>query len=189
LLRSKRSGCLVSYFFIQSDIQESLLADTILRSIIRQRLDSIQLPSKIEDALENMNTSSGLGDALILLREIIPPSKTFYIVVDGLDECEKLERGKLLGALSSLCVHHKNLRLFISSRASVRAEVQKQFDDLIHISMDCQPMRDDIALYIEGTVKEKINEGQLRVGDSSLEEVITRKLIGNAQGNSESEGM
>ncbi|KAI0538686.1 hypothetical protein GGR58DRAFT_512830 [Xylaria digitata] len=182
ILCERGSDCIVSFFFVESRNPESLSADTIIRSILRQRLDPTQIPQEVVEGLELLDDSSGLDEFVKLLRIIMPPPKASYIVIDGLDECERPDRDRLLKALSSLVVVGKNIRLFLSSRTGLWGEIQGRLTAFDSLSMDCPLAHDDIRTFIEEIVKEKIQNNELRIGDPCLEGDIKLALSRGAQG-------
>ncbi|KAI8635647.1 hypothetical protein F5Y19DRAFT_17847 [Xylariaceae sp. FL1651] len=182
ILAEKGSDCGVSFFFVESANQESLDANTIIRSILRQRLDPTQIPQEVVNGLERLDSFSELDEFVKLLRIMMPPPRIFYIVIDGLDECEKLDRSRLLAALSSLAVLGENIRLFLSGRDSLRAEIQKRFSAFDSLSMDCASAHDDVSVFIRDIVREKVQNNEISIGDPCLEEDIKQALFHGAQG-------
>ncbi|KAI0006553.1 hypothetical protein F4779DRAFT_557782 [Xylariaceae sp. FL0662B] len=185
VLREAGSSYLVSFFFIQPDDQVSLQADTILRSILRQRLpqDPNALSDEEQKKLQKLDDLSDLDRIVEYLRDVPPVPKTSYVIIDGLDECDKPERDKLLRALSSLiAVPTTNMKLFLAGRDSLSGEIQKTLRSMEHISMDSAGARTDIATYVNGVIEEETESGALRVGDPSLIEEIKGALIQRADG-------
>ncbi|KAI0440131.1 hypothetical protein F4803DRAFT_528501 [Xylaria telfairii] len=182
ILSEQGSSCVVSFFFVDSGNLESLSANTIIRSILRQRLDPIQIPQQVEKELERLDSSSGLDELVQILRIVMHPPRISYIIIDGLDECEKPDRVKLLTGLSSLTTPGGNIRLFLSGRDSIRGEIQKQFKTFDSLSMDCPSARDDISMFIKDTVRDRVQNEELSIGDPFLEEDIKLALIGGVQG-------
>ncbi|KAF2965113.1 hypothetical protein GQX73_g8449 [Xylaria multiplex] len=180
ILCERGSDCTVSFFFMESGNPESLCADTIIRSILRQRLDPTNIPREVVEGLELLG-DSGLDELVKLLHIIMPPPKASYIVIDGFDECEKPDRDTLLIALSSLAVS-KNIRLFLSGRAGIWREIQLRFTTFNIVSMDCPLAHDGIQMFIEDIVREKIQNRELRIGDPCLEGEIKLALSHGAQG-------
>lgn len=104
-------------------------AETILKSIIQQALHASSPSREIEFLLERMrlSLSSGLQDLLELLRKTVASFETFYIAIDGIDECSKQDRGELFKALSSLLATESNTKLFLAGRDSVSRELRNAF--------------------------------------------------------------
>lgn len=174
----------ISFFFVRFDDRQSLKAEVILKSIIRQMLNVSDIFAKVETLLDNMqlNLASGLKDIEKLLQSIAAEFKTLYIVIDGLDECTQSERHDLLESLHSVMKVRSNIKLFLAGRDSVSREVQIKFSTLKQILMDCSSAQSDIATYVEGIVQEKLKTEELIVSDPDLIEDIKVALSGGANG-------
>ncbi|KAK0762851.1 hypothetical protein N5P37_004373, partial [Trichoderma harzianum] len=185
LLTKKRNpDVFISFFFVRFDDRQSLKAEVILKSIIRQMLNVSDIFAKVETLLDNMqlNLASGLKDIEKLLQSIAAEFKTLYIVIDGLDECTQSERHDLLESLHSVMKVRSNIKLFLAGRDSVSREVQIKFSTLKQILMDCSSAQSDIATYVEGIVQEKLKPEELIVSDPDLIEDIKVALSGGANG-------
>ncbi|KAK4064438.1 hypothetical protein Trihar35433_7955 [Trichoderma harzianum] len=185
LLTKERSpDVFISFFFVRFDDRQSLNAEIILKSIIRQMLNVSKLYEKVETLLDNMqlNLASGLDEIAKLLQSTAAEFKKLYIVIDGLDECTKSERHDLLEILRSVLNVRSNTKLFLAGRDSVSREVQIKFPTLKQISMDCSSAQSDIATYVEGIVQEKLKTEELIVGDPDLIEDIKAALSDGANG-------
>lgn len=185
LLTEKRSpDVFIGFFFIQFDDRQSLNAEVILRSIVRQMLNVSNVYEKVETQLNNMqlDLASGLNEIAKLLRSIAAEFQKLYIVIDGLDECTKSERHDLLLILHSVLTVGSNTKLFLAGRDSVSREVQREFPTLKQIPMDCSSALSDIATYVEGIVQEKLKTEELIVGDPDLIEDIKAALLDGANG-------
>ncbi|KAK7928425.1 Vegetative incompatibility protein HET-E-1 [Apiospora marii] len=175
-------GCPVSFFFAQSDDTNSLSAHVILSSILHQRLKGIKVSKAMEGRIRTIISSSTSSDVLDLLRELMPAPLKSYILIDGLDECDAKDRKELLQTLSALVSSGSNIRLFLSSRFSLQKEVKKRFTAVERLTLDCEATNEDIATYIEGILDEKLEDGELTVGDPALVGDIKTALMKGAQG-------
>ncbi|KAI1076442.1 hypothetical protein F5B20DRAFT_572881 [Whalleya microplaca] len=185
VLRKAGSSYLVSFFFIQPDEQVSLYTETILRSILRQRVpqDPDALSDEEENRLQTLNDFNELDKIVEYIRDSTPVTKTSYIIIDGLDESDKPERDKLLKALLSLiAAPTMNMKIFLAGRDGLSGDIQKTFFSMEHISMDSADARNDIATYVNGVIQEKLESEALQVGDPSLVEEIINALIQRADG-------
>ncbi|KAI6560168.1 hypothetical protein MCOR03_004459 [Pyricularia oryzae] len=183
ILKAKGSlGCPVSFFFAQADDADSLDAETILRSILYQRLLNTNISEEMELKIRNTVSTSAFSDVLDLLREVIPAPQTSYIVLDGLDECNKENRKMVLKALSALASPNNNVRLFLSARSSLQEEVERYFPVIERLKLGHESTNEDIAAYIKGFIDERMDDGDLKVGDLSLLDEIQRVLTEGAQG-------
>ncbi|KAK8053281.1 Ankyrin repeat-containing domain protein [Apiospora saccharicola] len=106
-------------------------------------------------------------NAETVLRTLLP-----YIFIDGLDECDTENRRLLLAALSAVINAAGNIRLYISSRDSVRDDVTRYFPGFEHITLDCEATRDDIACYINEAIDEKLEAGDLMASDKAIQQAL-----------------
>lgn len=174
--------CPISFFFIQADDSESLNASNILKSLVRQRLDETNISREMVNALQKIASSAAQTDVVELLRNLMPSPQRSFILIDGLDECSKGDRKELFKTLSTLVSSRTNIRLYLSGRASLQDEIKKFFPALLHLSLDCGATDDNIATYVAGILKEKLEDDELKVGDLNLLVEIKQALAEGAQG-------
>lgn len=160
------------------------MAETVIRSIIRQSIDANTLPDNMERQLKELYRKPlvELQDWVRLLRERIEHSSTFFIFVDDLDECDVAERRALLDALSSLATTSTGLRIFIASRDSVSVDLKNKFPRIERVSMACDGLTSDIRLHVEAAVQERIRNEDLVVEDPCLLDEIKNTLTRHADG-------
>ncbi|RKL08725.1 hypothetical protein BFJ70_g16753 [Fusarium oxysporum] len=173
-----------AFFFLQYDNSDSLTAETIIRSIIRQSTDATTLPEHVEYQLRELDRKYfvQLQDWAFLLRQRIEHSGIFFIFIDGLDECDAAERRALLEVLSSLAITNLGLRIFIASRDSVYVDLKGRFSHIEHVSMAPVNLASDIRIYVEATVQERMRNGDLVCGDNRLLNDIRDTLTRRADG-------
>jgi ankyrin repeat domain-containing protein 50 len=173
----------VIFFLIQSDDQESLDARTVIRSLIRQRLpEAAQISDEIHDQLRRLDAHSESEAFLSLFDKIGSPSKTCYIIIDGLDECDDRNRVEILNSLETLTARSRTTKVFIASRESLAGEIARHFPDYEHVSMDNVIAQSDIPVYISGIVQKRVEDGELKVGDDMIITEIKEALIKGADG-------
>ncbi|KAJ5667464.1 hypothetical protein N7507_003328 [Penicillium longicatenatum] len=178
------SNVVVAFFFVQFDDRQSLKAEYILKSIIRQALNKVGVSKETEDRLQNTEPklTSGCKELLEVLQIIEMELTKFYIIMDGLDECSKSDRDDLLGTFALLTNVGSNIRIFLAGRDSMSREVKRIFPGLGHLFMNCKSAESDIAAYVKGAVHERLQSEDLIVGDSNLIEEIKSSLIKGAEG-------
>ncbi|KAI9732361.1 MAG: hypothetical protein M1834_001568 [Cirrosporium novae-zelandiae] len=179
--------CIV-YFFPRFDEDASLQAETILRSIIRQSLENLDdatFPNDLESCLINITKSpiTGIKDLQTLLQKRIAISRTFYIIIDALDECEKSEREIIFSILSSVIASpQSNAKVFLAGRESIDKEIKRWFTSRQHVSMGSPEAHSDIVTYTREVIDERLSTEDLVVGDIDLVENIQNALVQGAQG-------
>ncbi|KAK3294819.1 uncharacterized protein B0H64DRAFT_195872 [Chaetomium fimeti] len=183
---AERSGTgeIITFFFPQFNDPQSLHAETVIRSIIRQSLDLVTLSERMEARLAEMdqNPSTGLGELTVLLRERLAQSEKFFIFIDALDEFEPRERRALLDLLASLSSSGSGPRVFLAGRESLRAELKDKLPGIERLSMASVEAMPDIARYVKQALQERIQNRDLVVGDQSLILDIEQALAKHADG-------
>ncbi|KAK8131140.1 hypothetical protein PG984_007578 [Apiospora sp. TS-2023a] len=172
----------ITYLFMQTDEGDSLNVDTVLRTLLRQLLTEAMVSGELGNALHKIVWSWDPSEIANLFLKLMPAPLKAYIFIDGLDECNGENRRLLFEVLSTVVTAAGNIRLYLSSRDSVRNDVAKYFPGFEHISLNCEATRDDIACYINDVIDEKVEEGDLVVGTDELVEEIKSSLANGAQG-------
>ena len=174
------SRVLIAFFFPRFEDSRSLKADTALRCITRQLLQSSSLSEKVEASLNSFASSSELKYRE-LLQTRTEESDRVYIIIDGLDEFGKSERRSIFATLSSIsCTTH--VKIFLTGRESISEEVCKYFPSFEHILMGNPTVHSAIATYIDSLVQAKLDSAELIVGDSDLVADVKKALTKGADG-------
>ncbi|PMB65245.1 hypothetical protein BM221_008601 [Beauveria bassiana] len=173
-----------TFFFVDRDNAESLQAETLIRSIIRQSIDSTEVPQYLESRLTNLDHAVFVQlDAWIdLLRYVVQQSTAFYILIDGLDECDAAERQAVFDALSLLAATASCLRIFISSRESVDLDLRGRSLPMSRVSMSCDSLMSDIRSYIDTSLQKRLQNEELAFGDAHLLVEVNDALTQHADG-------
>jgi hypothetical protein len=179
-----RTGEIITFFFPQFNDPQSLCAETVIRSIIRQSLDPMTLSEEMEASLVEMDLkpSTGVGELTVLLRQRLAQSEKFFIFIDALDEFEPRERRELLNLLASLGSSGSGLRVFLAGRESLREELNDKLSGIERLSMASAEAMTDVALYVQEALEERIKNGDLVVGDQSLILYVKQALTEHADG-------
>ncbi|TLD28600.1 hypothetical protein PspLS_03931, partial [Pyricularia sp. CBS 133598] len=170
ILSAKGSlGCPVSFFFAQADNANSLDAETIFGFILCQRLLKANISEETGVKIRKAVATSDFSGIVDLLREVTPTFRKSYIVFDGLDECDKGIRKIILKRLATLV-------LFNNSE-----EVERHFAVKERLKLGQESTNEYIAAYIKGFLEEKVDDGDLKVGDPALLSEIQAVLTEGAQ--------
>lgn len=181
--RSEREH--IAFFFCEYDNAESLKSRTILGSLIQQCLSVDTLSTSIESLLKKSfrNTYPDVDDLESILTAIVKASQRTTLVIDGFDECAQADRALVLSILQRLVSCNPNsVKVFISSREDMIRDIGSNFENCRELNMNCEEAGEDIPTYIKGAVEEKLENGELIVGDPELIEDIQRALIEGANG-------
>ena len=124
----------------------------MIGSLVRQAaLRAPVIPSEIKSAFEESKREGGDGlqlpDMVKLFVKVAGHTEVVYIVVDAVDEVLPRHRFEFLRALRDILQDAPNVRLFLTGRLYIRAEVDKHLTKkafAIHIVAD----QGDITLYL-----------------------------------------
>lgn len=116
LMNSPLRTDVTSFFFCRHDDQDSLRARTIIGSIARQMV--ADMPPK---AFCNFKLRNGdIEDISKFLGSILTESRRYFIVLDGLEECDERQVQEVALALQDLLDSYKlNLKIYCSARPYV----------------------------------------------------------------------
>ena len=143
------------------------------------------MPKTIEDRLKELfrGTSLDAEDLEPLLHNIAAISGTMIFVIDGFDECAKADRSIVLGMLYGLMSSSRSIiKIFLSSREDVIGDIGRVFNTCRQVSMDCGEARADIPTYVNDIIAEKVENGELVVGNIQLIQDIQNVLDRGANG-------
>jgi hypothetical protein len=185
LCQSSLADTRITYFFCRFDDKESLQSTHISRALIRQCLDVENFPTAAESQLSDL-IETGFSDAHtleMLLQTLVNRSRLHFFIIDGLDECPKADRGQLMKMLKSTISHCTSLvKVFFASRDSIEAEIKQQFKSAHHVRTSAKLSSKDMKIYLNGALEQKIEDGELILGDLDLREEIHISLSQGWQG-------
>ena len=170
----------VAYFFCRHDEIESLQARTIIGSIARQIFDSIK-PDVVDEIAQISLGTIDTDQVLDYIERLVPSnSHEYFIVIDGLDECEEKESRFLLRCLKQLLISKTTLRVYCSSRPDVFRWASALIGPQWNVFMS--QTSSDIEEYIEDTLNQRLESGNLSIGDPTIILTIQDALSENAHG-------
>ncbi len=174
----------VSFFFCEADHTESLIARTILGSLIRQCLSLNYLPEPVQAIIAQVftNDEPDAEDLMQLLKSVSDIYQRQFIVIDGFDECSKADREILLDLLHRLLSStQSSVKIFLASRDDTGRDIQRALKIDHQKMISCPEAQRDIESYVKGVLKEKIEQSELVVGDQELIISIQNALVKGAQ--------
>ncbi|RVD85886.1 uncharacterized protein DFL_004190 [Arthrobotrys flagrans] len=178
----------VAYFFCTYTTASSLLAHTILSSLLHQMFYYSQdlprdLVEDIQSRFENRASSSRvvLSDIQRFITKIIENNQAInYIVVDGLDECNDKERGIILRILKKILKDvPQAIKILISSRGS--QDIARALQNFQQLNLGTSN-QEDVDAFISQTLHNKELEGQLPELSGDLFAKVKSFLSENAKG-------
>lgn len=176
----------VVHYYCDYGDQRTLQTDRILGTILKQLLPTNRIPKEMEAELsESCQDDSrpllGTNSLLSLICSIVQLNHWVSIIFDGLDECDSAARQDILALLDRL----KNLRkttvkMLITCREEDQILRSLRGFSLIHVT--ATSVQSDIECFVAGSVKLRMDSGQLKLRAMGLEQEIVSELVGKAHG-------
>jgi hypothetical protein len=116
-------------------------------------------------------------DAKIIFSHLLGLFDTVYICIDALDECEPESRAQLLQFL--VAVDSTSIRLFLTGRHSVEAEVIGRLSDLSLKTISITAAEEDICIYLS---QKFANDPYSEAMNENFRNQIVEKLLDASQG-------
>ncbi|KAH6874161.1 hypothetical protein B0T10DRAFT_587963, partial [Thelonectria olida] len=176
----------VAYFFCRHDISESLNARTVFGSLARQLLRPIPDLTIVEELVDKTTSVVDSERILSMLQRALPPNFKASLVLDGLDECDDLQRGTLIQQLRKL---QDAFALHICVSFRLEADnVLRLSPELFakHSTIAIPDDNPDIAGFIRAELERRIESREprkrLTIGSPALILEIEDALLQGAQG-------
>ena len=179
------SNIRVIYYYCDFADQRTLHTDRILATLLKQLLPEGRFPEEIEPQMlkayghgQRTPGTHEIGDLVCSLMQLHPNT---YIVIDGLDECEKQARQEVLNILKRIsALRSTSVRIFVSCRDE--DELLRSLHQYPRIQLTAETQEGDIKAFVEGSVRHEMDSGQLKVQNPELEHHIVRELVKKAHG-------
>ena len=175
----------VAYYYCDYADHRTLETVSILGTIIMQLLRTIQIPAKVQEDIfriyDNGLRTPMVEELIGVHNSTIKNFSEIYIVIDGLDECDKDTRHDILSyvkeiAISDICF----IRVFVSCREEDQILHSLKLHSYIHLTASM--LSDDINSFVISSVSSRIKSGDLRIRNPTLEREIIAELMAKANG-------
>ena len=175
----------VSYFFCRYDDSDSTSARTIVGGIARQLLHGLTREAYAQIDTDMQAATLEVEDILEILKATLLPDRQYFIVIDGLNECDDTEIQQTIGILDSLLKSpHLKIKLFTSCRTSSMAWSTPTAWPLFRITINHADVKTDIDHYIQVMLEKNLKDDILQVGNPHIILAIEEALRQGAQGMS-----
>ncbi|KAM5357706.1 hypothetical protein ACJZ2D_015991 [Fusarium nematophilum] len=171
----------VAYFFCRHDAPESLRARTILGSLARQLLCTIEEPTAMSEDFSVTGPPVLDSDGILgLLKRTLSPTGSAYFILDGLDECDESQKEDVILRLREI---QSIFPLLVCLSFRQEAGNALRLDHLAKPSMISIPENNpDIAEFIQTELERRVESRMLRVGEPTLVLKIRDALLERANG-------
>ena len=170
----------VSCFYLDFAARKDQCATNVLGSLLKQIVSGMKtIPKEILQTFQQQKTTIGghrpqLVDIVRMLQLVTSIQPTF-MCLDALDECDRVQRAKLLDSLKQILEKSPRTRIFATGRPHILAEIEKRL--VGHVtSVSGSPNRVDITRFL----RVKLGEDDiLDAMDDGLEADILEKIPKN----------
>ena len=147
----------------------SLQAKTIFGSIARQLTND--LPTEAFHEFES--ATADLTAILGFLKTVLTGKRRYFIVLDGLDECEGVQFKELVNVLRDLLeTPLLHIKLYFTTRTSVKNWVPLIFKPERQIALDTAEnqafVTHDIDYFVDASLQERLQKNELQLRDPRL---------------------
>lgn len=185
LFTGRKLNDAIAFFFCRPDLEESCHARQILGSIVAQMLET-KVKSLEDDALFQTYQESRNLDTMELVDFVLArlsPRFTYYMVLDGLDECESIEIDEIACGVNRFCTNGTIVfKLMIVGRPDLERQFFRKKRATHKMSLSYTNVDADIQQYIELTLEECLEDHRLKLVDPQLILEISPALKDGAHG-------
>jgi len=167
----------VACFYFDFAARREQSSTSMLGAILKQILGALEeIPKEISQAYEDQKKVIGgrgpqLSDITKMLQTTSSERLTF-LCIDAMDECVPEHRVKILNSLNQILQKSPGIRIFMTGRQHVQAEIQKRLSGRV-ASIAITPKKGDVIGYLRTRLKEDTNPDAM---DDNLEADILRKI-------------
>ncbi|KAJ5193312.1 hypothetical protein N7449_009454 [Penicillium cf. viridicatum] len=183
---ARKSNEIVCYYFCRVDNEATLSARSILGSLARQIMDTQIEQSEYETLLslqENTRdlSTSDVVDFLLPYLEA-GEGKKYYVILDGLDECDGNQVQVVAEAMDELCGNYKPVfKILCAGRPDLEKRF-KTYTPQYRIMVNEKKVKSDIDQYITKTLDTCLEDRTLILGDQEIITEIYNTLREKADG-------
>ncbi|KAJ5730531.1 uncharacterized protein N7483_005039 [Penicillium malachiteum] len=184
-LHDQRQSDVISYFFCTAEDNESLSAKNIFGSVVSQLLHTKIEESLYSDLVSLAESTQDLStdEVIQLFVSQIKSDKTYFVILDGLDECDSSQIREIARGLGKLCQQSQlNLKILCAGRPGLEEELFRIAKPAHRILIEKAMVNPDIKRFLELALNKHIEEGQLTLEDDSLKKKILDALQAGSDG-------
>jgi NACHT domain. len=182
---ARKSNETVSYYFCRIDNEASLSAREIIGSLARQILNTHIEQSGYETllSLQEITQDLSMTDVVKFLLSHLEAANgdKYYVILDGLDECDSNQVQAVARAIAELCSNYVGFKILCAGRPGL----EKQFKytaPQYRIIVNEEKVKSDMDHYITKTLEKCLEDETLILGEPAIITEIYNTLRGKAGG-------
>lgn len=164
-------------------LQTNRILGTILKQLIPENEAWDEIEPKILRAYKDGTRIPETSELVELICSLMKLQPKVYIILDGLDECERSPKQDILSFLERLAtLANASVHTFVSCRDE--DQLTRSLNSYSRVRLTAAALETDIKSFVEGSVRARIVSRQLTIRNSDLEHLIVRELIQKSHGMS-----
>jgi len=173
----------VSCFYLDFAARKEQLATNVLGSLLKQIVGGMKgVPEEVSQAFQQQKTTFGglrpqLVDIVKML-QLVTSLRPTFMCLDALDECDGVQRARILDSLNKILERSPRTRIFATGRPHIRAEIEKRLAGHV-ASVPVSPPEEDVIAYLHARLGEDQTPDAM---DEILEAEILEKIPKNISG-------
>lgn len=144
------------------------------------------LASEIADCLQKAQDNFFSLDTLGKLYETASKfTQDWFILIDGVDECESEQQRLLYDFLSRFldtCSGPQRIKILFSSRETTKQDIERSFGSVERLITGTSNTSDDIVAFAEDVIVAKLSRGELVVRDPEIIGDILQAIASKEEG-------
>ncbi len=176
----------LSFFFCKENNAESVLAATILRSLIRQCLTAEALTDALHAQISSLlaDGTPEPDELTDLFTRVACCFRAYFVIIDGWDECPTPQRCAIMDVLGRVAASAQPvcLKVFIACCDNISTEVPSLFGSSHSVTVSRRHVDADIKAFIDKTLQMKISQRELLVESRELVGEVQQALVTGADG-------
>lgn len=177
----------VIYYYCDYSDKRTLQIDRIVGTLLKQFFLDGLVPEEIEAHIPHNCVEGrqilGARELIDLMRFVVKSSSTTFVILDGLDECEKEIRQQMI---DMFCHLSKPKDVVLKTLILCRDEDQllslRALQGIPRIRITPLALESDIKSFVTGSVRARVQSGELRMRNPGLENEIVTELVSKAHG-------
>ncbi|CRL24736.1 Ankyrin repeat-containing domain [Penicillium camemberti] len=182
---ARKRNEIVCYYFCRVDNEATLSARSILGSLARQILDTQIEQSEYETLLSLQESTRDLSTTdvvqFLLSHLEVGQDKKYYVVLDGLDECDGSQVQAVAQAMVELCSKCIGFKIICAGRPGLEKRFKSAAPQYI-IMVNEEKVKSDMDHYLTQTLEKCLDSEVLILGDSTIFNKIYSTLRDKSDG-------
>lgn len=182
---SRKTNDIITYYFCRGDDSVSLSSRSIIGSLARQLLEQEINHAEDNSLLDLHKDSRGLNTAEIVDFTLahLKVDLCYYIVLDGLDECDNSQVNEVARSVTRLCNKRStDFKIICAGRPELEKQLFRVAKPRYKLSVTERKIKVDMDQYIDTILGRCLEEGQLKLQDPKLIIEISKALRDGSHG-------